>query len=744
MTTATAPVWSGPESLRPLLVPIDSVTRWPNNPRRGDVAAITASLQRFGQQRPVLVQKSSGQVVAGNHTRDAMLVLGWTHMAAVDTELDDVEAKSFLLADNQINDRAQNDPDALGAMLRELAALGAISPALGFDSETLDRFLVTIGDESTVDDVGPLPEPRDVYVQPGDLWALGPHRLYVGDATDPASYDRLLGDETVQLIWTDPPYGVAIVGRTAEALTIANDERDAVALRTLLSAAFPAMVERLDPGRGLYVASPGGSMSSVFLDILDVELGVYRQTIVWVKDQFVMGHSDYHYRHELILTGAKPKKKGAKEGTPIHYGWRPGAAHFFISDRGLDTVWEIPRPKRSTEHPCLPPGELVLTSLGWRPVEDITQGDAVLAHDGNWRAVEATTSHQAEGLVEVAVEATPEPTRTTGNHPFLVARGEWVGWLPAEDLHVGDMALVPEITGAATGDVDPEWAWAVGLWAAEGATLPAGHGANFYLTWTLHEDETEMAARLRGLYPGLRTYRNGEHAVTHMLFDPKEASRYVALVGRGARAKWLAPEILRWNWNAREELLQGYLDGDGFRIRAEWRAKTASRDLATAIQLLAENLGRSVSVRRYVSTGDFIGGRKIEGKPYYDVTVSDKPRPTVEFEGRRYFARRVKAVSRVAYSGLVYNLTVEEAHTFQTVAGMTHNTMKPVELVERSIICSSRRGERVLDPFAGSGTTVIAAAHANRVARVIELDPVYAQVIINRWNAYGGQEAERL
>jgi DNA modification methylase len=70
-----------------------------------------------------------------------------------------------------------------------------------------------------------------------------------------------------------------------------------------------------------------------------------------------------------------------------------------------------------------------------------------------------------------------------------------------------------------------------------------------------------------------------------------------------------------------------------------------------------------------------------------------------------------------------------------------HPTMKPVELVERAILNSSRKADLVLDPFAGSGTTLLAAERTGRRARVIEIDPQYADVIVRRWQSYSGEEA---
>jgi DNA modification methylase len=367
-------VWSGPDALVDALVPIANVSRFPGNPRRGDVEAIAKSLQRFGQQRTILVQRATNYVVAGNHLLDAARLLEWDHIAVTYTDLDETEARAYLLADNQIAARGQNDPEALTAFLRDLAARSGIDEALGFTSEELDRHLLDL-QAPDADEVPPLPEPKDVYVKPGELWALGDHRLLIGDATVAESYARLLGDETVQMIWTDPPYGVGYVGGTAEHLTMEGDAHDEVALRALLEPSMALMVERLDPGRAIYVAGPGGDMARIFLDVLQ-NLGVYRQTIIWVKDALVLGRSDYHWRHEPVYLGTAPvvKRKRAKEGSPVHYGWRPGAAHFFITDRTLDTVWEIPRPRKSTLHPAMKPFELVERSI----VASSKRGDIIL------------------------------------------------------------------------------------------------------------------------------------------------------------------------------------------------------------------------------------------------------------------------------------------------------------------------------------------------------------------------------
>jgi len=171
------------------------------------------------------------------------------------------------------------------------------------------------------------------------------HRVMCGDSTSEADIAQVLGQDQADLVWTDPPYGVAYVGKTADALTIENDRLDEAGLEALLVAALGAVHERTKPGGVWYVASPGGELFFTFGSVLK-RLGVWRHTIIWVKDQFVLGRADYHYRRE-----------------PLFYGWKEGAGHFFVDDRTQDTVWEIPRPRRSEEHPCMKPLELVARSI---------------------------------------------------------------------------------------------------------------------------------------------------------------------------------------------------------------------------------------------------------------------------------------------------------------------------------------------------------------------------------------------
>lgn len=148
MSKAPPVVWHGPEALRSHLVDLGSVEPHPRNPRRGNVEAIASSLREFGQVQPLVVQASTGYVVAGNHRLRAMVELGWTHVAVVRVDLADQDAARYLVADNRTADLATNDDAALVAVLRDLENAGALS-GTGYDADALDDLQALLGSLET-------------------------------------------------------------------------------------------------------------------------------------------------------------------------------------------------------------------------------------------------------------------------------------------------------------------------------------------------------------------------------------------------------------------------------------------------------------------------------------------------------------------------------------------------------------------------------------------------------------------
>lgn len=128
------------ERLGSLAVPIDSVSPYPGNPRQGDVGAISESLIEFGQNKPIVVQQSSGHILAGNHLWQAAKSLGWADVAAVFVTLSDSDAKRYLIADNRSQEVGSYDYDALGAILTELEREGLLA-GTGYDTDDVEALL---------------------------------------------------------------------------------------------------------------------------------------------------------------------------------------------------------------------------------------------------------------------------------------------------------------------------------------------------------------------------------------------------------------------------------------------------------------------------------------------------------------------------------------------------------------------------------------------------------------------------
>lgn len=334
-----------PPDLASLAVPVASLRPFPGNPRRGDVGAIAESLRVNGQYRPVVVNRRTSEILAGNHTFAAALTLGWDQIAATFVDVDGVQAARIVLADNRTADLGSYDDALLADLLRPLDLEGT-----GFDQGALDELLASTAvlPEPLVDPdaVPDLPaEPRSKL---GDVWLLGPHRLAVGDACDRAVVDRLMAGGLADCVWTDPPYGVDYVGKTADALVIEGDGRDLSALGALLLSALSCARDACLPGAAWYVAAPAGPATLPFVNVLS-ELECWRQTLAWVKDAFVLGHSDYHYRHEVLYVGYAPGADGRRgRGGEGWYG-----------DHCQDSVLEVPRPRVSKQHPTMKPVALI-------------------------------------------------------------------------------------------------------------------------------------------------------------------------------------------------------------------------------------------------------------------------------------------------------------------------------------------------------------------------------------------------
>ena len=329
---------------RSRLVPLSSLTLDPVNARRHperNMEAIKGSLARFGQQKPIVVTPG-GVVVAGNGTLIAARALGWADIVVVETPLTGADLTAFALADNRTSELAEWDPDVIGPTLKSLQDMDFDIGSIGFDQDFLTAHTPEVV-EGGLTDPDSVPENVDTRCKPGDLWVLGNHRLLCGDSTNVQHVERLMGGEKADLCVTDPPYNINYIGKTKDALKIANDNMSADDFRDFCRG-FVGCIAASVTGC-IYVFGPPGPDGRIMFTVLD-EAFHHSATIVWNKDRFVLGRAKYHSKYE-----------------PCWFGWN-GDGTNFVDDRTLTNVWDFPRPSASELHPTMKPVELIENAIG--------------------------------------------------------------------------------------------------------------------------------------------------------------------------------------------------------------------------------------------------------------------------------------------------------------------------------------------------------------------------------------------
>jgi ParB-like chromosome segregation protein Spo0J len=146
-----------PPTLEQLSVPLSGLKPYPGNPRRGRVDVVRSSLERHGQYRPIVVNRRTMEVLAGNHTMRAALELGWSEIAATFVDVDEDQAARIVLVDNRASDMALNDDDELVALLESLAGSEGGLDGTGYNTDELDALLDGIAGRDR-DDAEPEPD----------------------------------------------------------------------------------------------------------------------------------------------------------------------------------------------------------------------------------------------------------------------------------------------------------------------------------------------------------------------------------------------------------------------------------------------------------------------------------------------------------------------------------------------------------------------------------------------------------
>ncbi|MEI3541441.1 MAG: site-specific DNA-methyltransferase [Acutalibacteraceae bacterium] len=316
------------------------------NPRKdlqpGDAEyeKLKRSMEQFGYVEPVVWNKTTGRVIGGHQRLKVLVDLGLKEVDCVVIELSEEKEKALNVALNKIS--GEWNTDKLAMLISDLQGSDFDVSLTGFEEDELaDLFSKTAGKEVTDDDFDLTAAlEKASFVERGDIWIVGRHRLMCADATSAEDVAALMDRKRANLVVTDPPYNCSYEGGTG--MKIINDSWDnSKKFYQFLLDAFKNAYDSLSDGSAFYCFHSDAEKVNFFNATVDAGFH-YSTTCIWVKNALVIGRMDYQMRHE-----------------PIVYAFKNTAKHKFYGDRKQTTVWEFDKPAKSQLHPTTKPLSLV-------------------------------------------------------------------------------------------------------------------------------------------------------------------------------------------------------------------------------------------------------------------------------------------------------------------------------------------------------------------------------------------------
>ncbi len=326
--------------------PIERLIPYARNPRKNDevVDKMAAAIQEFGFRIPI-VARSDGAVVDGHLRLKAAQRLGLTEVpVALADDLSEAQIKAFRLLANRSASWAEWDNDLLELELEDLQDLGFDLAQTGFSDAELAELLDDGEAAAGHTDEDAVPEAPVVPVTKlGDMYLLGNHRLLCADSTVLANVEKLLDGALADMVFTDPPYNVDYGNAAKDKMrhnkrTIINDNLGEGFERFL----YDACVNMLTVCKGaVYICMSSSELHTLEKAFIEAG-GKWSTFVIWAKNHFSLGRSDYQRQYE-----------------PILYGWKQGTDHFWCGARDQGDVWFVNKPNKNELHPTMKPVELV-------------------------------------------------------------------------------------------------------------------------------------------------------------------------------------------------------------------------------------------------------------------------------------------------------------------------------------------------------------------------------------------------
>lgn len=328
--------------------PVERLIPYARNPRTHtdeQVAQIAASIAEFGWTNPVLVG-ADGVVIAGHARLMAARKLALAEVPVIVLDhLTEAQQRALVIADNRLALNAGWDEDMLRVEIDALREVDFDLDVLGFDDQELEALLAdepAEGAGNTDEDAAPEAPETSVTV-PGDVWILGEHRLLCGDATVLRDLEKVLAGGLADMVATDPPYNVNYGATMKDKLRgkkrkIANDNLGD-GFEQFLS---DVCTNLLAVTKGaIYICMSSSELHTLYRAFTDAG-GHWSTFVIWAKNTFTMGRSDYQRQYE-----------------PILYGWKEGSDHYWCGARDQGDVWLVKKPVSNDLHPTMKPVELV-------------------------------------------------------------------------------------------------------------------------------------------------------------------------------------------------------------------------------------------------------------------------------------------------------------------------------------------------------------------------------------------------
>ena len=307
------------------------------------IAQVAASIREFGFTNPVLIDAQGG-IIAGHGRVMAARTLGLSEVPCLRLgHLTDAQKRAYVIADNKLALNAGWDDALLALELRELDGLGFDLHMTGFNDDEISKLLdIDLGDGEGQGDADAVPPPpAEPISRPGDVWVLGRHRLMCGSSMKADEVGLLMGRERADMVFTDPPYGVAYVGASASK-SIAGDTTQAA-----IPIAFKHAIEIATHSDARLYFCGGASNVQMYYALFDAYLRSSPALLIWMKNGMVLRRNNYHSQFEVIF-----------------YGWKGkgGAPENWYGERTMDAasdVWQVKRDaSQDYAHPTQKPVEL--------------------------------------------------------------------------------------------------------------------------------------------------------------------------------------------------------------------------------------------------------------------------------------------------------------------------------------------------------------------------------------------------